>query len=108
MTNNTINKEEFENIFNNLNKDNQINYLIERPWYLKYIDNSLYDIQLTLIKVSGYNIVFIPEPSEDIQMEAVRNFHFTWTDDHFLSEYIVSQKAVDLYFKLKKARDIIK
>lgn len=47
---------------------------------------------------------------EKVQLIAVKNLYYDGSDDYdsFVNEHITSPKALELYYKLKKAKQIIK
>jgi hypothetical protein len=64
--------------------------------------------KIELLKDLPHNIMWYENPTEEMQIESVRNFDYNYFDDDFVDRYITSQKAYDLYCRLKKVRDLIK
>jgi hypothetical protein len=74
-----------------------------------YVNSLNIDEKLELIKENCYHIINIINPNEGLQIEAVRRFkNYDLVDDSIVDELITFDKAKDLYYKLKKVRNIIK
>lgn len=67
-------------------------------------------VKLAIIKFDGFNIKYIKNPSEELQLKAVQNFksgNISFQSE-FVNKYIKSQKARELFNKLNNMHKIIK
>jgi hypothetical protein len=111
---------------NSLSEEEQITYLYNSSYDIKYIKYPSEKVQLIAVTINPLNIqiiktpteavklkavslncyaiFYINNPSDAIQMEAVKSDHI---DDLFVNKWITSPKALALYNKLKTAKNII-
>jgi hypothetical protein len=92
---------------NNMSEDDQINYVIRKWLNIRYIQNPSEKVQLAAIKKEIASIIYINKPTELVQIEVVNNFNFNFNYDYFIKEYITSDRAKELYKKMKKAHMVI-
>jgi hypothetical protein len=73
------------------------------------VNNPSINVQLAAVNKNVYTIAYIANPSEEAQISAVNFFDYNDANDvAYFVKYITSQKAMDLYYKLKKVNSIIK
>lgn len=79
--------------------------------YMYYIKNPSEEVKLAVVKQDGYTIRYIINPSETVQIKAVKNLYYDHYDndynDYFINIYIKSEKALELYDKLKSVNKIV-
>jgi hypothetical protein len=96
---------------NNLNESEQIKIIKNNVHLVSFINNPSEKVQLKVIKNNGYNICYINNPSENVQIKAVKLFDYNEieieTNEYFIY-YIKSEKALDLYNKLKTTKKYYK
>lgn len=94
--------------YNSLSEEDQLKLIKKDYWLIKYINNPTEAVQLASIKILGYIIEVIKNPTEVTQIEAVKNLdYYDDIEDIFVNKYIKSDKAKELYYKLKKMKVII-
>jgi hypothetical protein len=72
---------------------------------LRYIKNPTEKVKLKAVKYYFRSMEYISNPSKKLQIATVKNLkHY---NDKWVYEYIKSEKALKLYEKLKKVKNII-
>jgi hypothetical protein len=101
--------EEKINNINNLSEDEQIYHIKDHNWIISYIKKPTERVQLAAVKISGWAIENIKEPTELVQIEAINNLdYFEEYEDRLVEKYITSEKAKELYNRLKKVYGVMK
>jgi hypothetical protein len=91
-----------------LEENEQISHLKINGWLVKYIKNPSHKVIIASLNQNGENIRYINEPSEELQLLAVRNLkYFDHIEGRNVIKYVKSEKAKELYEKIKKVRGII-
>jgi hypothetical protein len=109
----------------------------EHPYYIQHIKSPNINIQLASVKLypesiqyikdpsekvqlatisqenKGWSVRHIRNPTEKVQITAVKNLPYNFIKDFLILDkliprYITSPKALELYEKLKRVRNIIK
>jgi len=76
---------------------------------IRYILNPCEEAQLVAVNKGGWILANINNPSEKVQLAAVKNFNYNGGDyDEFVKKFINSEKALELYKRLKNANSIIR
>jgi hypothetical protein len=105
----TLDKEKY---FQSLSEDEQIKYVSSWGEYIIYIKNPSEKVQLYAVKYGMARIEFIQNPTEKVQIEYIKSFYYNeyfYDDyDYVINNYITSTKAKELYNKLKTVSRIIK
>jgi hypothetical protein len=91
-----------------ISKEEQIRILSNNGYIIMGIKNPSLDLCLVAVRETAYAIEYIKNPSEEIQIEAVKNFNYDVYNDNFVKKHITSNKAKELYEKLKMVKGIIK
>lgn len=73
-----------------------------------YINKKNNQEKLELVREAPHTIRWIKSSTEEIQIEAVKSLNYKYNDDGFVSKFITYPKALNLYDKLKRVRNIIK
>jgi hypothetical protein len=93
-----------------ISEESQMSIVKNNPTDIHYIKNTTEKVQLEVIKIDSSYMYFIKKPFESVQIEAVKNLDYKYIKDNaiYVKKYITSQKALELYEKLKNAHKIIK
>lgn len=95
--------------YNKLSEAKQIELVKKNGYHIAHIKDPSEEVKLAAVKQDGWSIEYIKDPSEEVQIEAVKKlYYYDNYYDYFVKIRIKSDKAKELYFKLKRARDIMK
>jgi hypothetical protein len=99
---------------NTLTEEEQINFVQITHCNIECIKEPSEKVQIAAIKRfpgCGYVVRYIHNQTNKAQIEAVKNFYYEGDEDdydNFVNKYIKYKKAIKLYHKLKSVRKIIK
>lgn len=97
-------EEEF--IINSKSEEDKIKLIKDNPYNIRHIKNPSEAVQLAAVRIYKDSIMFIDKPTKLVQIELVKNYNYNY--DYFFVEKLTSPKALELYYKLKKVHGVIK
>lgn len=109
---NEVGKQDKEEYFQRLSEEEQVKYVSSYGGYIMHIKNPSEKVQLYAIKYGMARIEDIKNPTEKVQIEYINGLYYNalFYDDYeeIINNYITSDKAKELYCKLKITSGIIK